>query len=156
MVRDKKDHPILRGVEGAWAYCGGYKGNPLPPSEVLLTAQPLDGLAPDAPNHPDLGPMPAGWTRSYASKNGNTQGRVFTLMYGASNDLADEGTRRVLVNACLWAMGMEEAIRPDADVGFVGPFTPTFAEHGPKARPDYKVSDLAGWDSPIPPLPSQE
>lgn len=152
VVEEKKGHPILTGVDGGWAYCGGYKGNPLSPSEILLTAQPLAGITPDAANHQTLGPMPAGWSRSYTSKDGNSQGRVFTLMYGASNDLVDEGTRRILVNACLWAMGMEQAIQGDANVEPVGPFTPTFGPHTPTARPNYKVSDLSGWDSPIPPL----
>ncbi len=152
VVADKTGHPILRGVQGAWAYCGGYAGDPLPPSEILLTAQPLDGITPDSPNHPGLGPVPAGWTRRYAAQDGSSEGRVFTLMYGASNDLVAEGTRRVLVNACLWAIGLEDAIRAEANVGFVGPFTPTFAHQGPKAKPNYKVSDLAGWESPIPPL----
>lgn len=152
VVPDRKDHPILSGVESAWAYCGGYAGDPLPPSEILLTAQPLNGITPDAPQHPGFGPMPAGWTRTYPSKDGTTSGRVFTLMYGASNDLQSEGTRRVLINAAFWALGLEQDIRPDADVNFVGPFTPTFAHQGPKAKPGYKVDELAGWDSPIPPL----
>jgi hypothetical protein len=152
VVPEKKGHPILTGVEGAWAYCGGYKGDPLPPSEILLTAQPLMGITEGSPDHPDFVPMPAGWTRSYDSKDGGTQGRVFTLMYGASNDLANEGTRRILINASLWAMNMEDTIQPNANIDPVGPFTPTFGPHTPTAQANYKVTDLAGWDSPIPPL----
>lgn len=155
VVPEKKGHPILTGVEGAWAYCGGYKGDPLPPSEILLTAQPLMSITEGSPDHPDYVPMPAGWTRSYDSKDGGTQGRVFTLMYGASNDLINEGTRRILINASLWAMSMEDAIQPDANIDPVGPFTPTFGPHTPTAKPNYKVTDLAGWDSPIPPLKPQ-
>ena len=152
IVPEQRNHLILSGVDNAWAYCGGYKGNPLPPSEILLTAQPLHGITPESPDHPSYGPMPAAWTRAYPSKDGKTQGRVFTLMYGASNDLVNEGIRRVLINASLWAVGLEHAITADACVDVVGPFTPTFGPHTPTAKANYTVRDLAGWDSPIPPL----
>ncbi len=156
IVPGKESHPILSGVSGAWAYCGGYEGDPLQPSEVLLTAQPLAKITPGSPDNPAFGTMPAGWTRTYASKDGSAEGRVFTLMYGASNDLVDEGTRRLLINACFWALGQEADIKEDADVNFVGPFTPTFGPHTPKAKPNYRVSDLAGWESPIPPIEGKD
>ena len=156
IIEEKKAHPILTGVKNAWAYCGGYKGDPLPPSEILMMAQPLQGMEPTSPDHPKYEPMPAAWTRHYASKDGNNQGRVFTLMYGASNDIENDGTRRLILNACLWASGQENAITADANIDFVGPFTGTFGPYTPSAKPNYKVSDLSGWESPIPPLKTTE
>ena len=43
---------------------------------------------------------------------------------GASQDLESEGLRRLLVNACYWAVGLEDAIDPEADVAIVGEYKP--------------------------------
>ena len=52
---------------------------------------------------------------------------------GASQDLLSEGTRRMLVNACYWAVGMEgRGLRTKSDVTIVGAYTPLpfgFAAH---------------------------
>lgn len=52
-------------------------------------------------------------------------GRVFTTTMGASEDLLFAGTRRMLVNACYWAMGMEEKITDQMKVDLVGTFKPS-------------------------------
>jgi hypothetical protein len=57
---------------------------------------------------------------------------------GASEDLASEGLRRLLVNAAYWAVGIEDQIpaRPRADL--VGDFRPTafgFGEFKKGLRP---------------------
>jgi hypothetical protein len=44
---------------------------------------------------------------------------------GAATDLASAGTRRLLVNACYWALGMEERIPAESKVDIVGTFEPT-------------------------------
>ena len=91
--------------------------------------------------------MPGAWVREYKSESGKS-GRVFASTYGASGDLVNEGFRRMIVNACLWAMGLENAIKPDNDISLVGPLRPTF--HGGTQRAkDVKPEQLAGWDSPI-------
>lgn len=88
--------------------------------------------------------------RSYRSSDGKTEGRVFTTTYGASNDLLDEGFRRLLVNACIWGTGLDDEIKPDLDVSLVGPFNPSWAKaNRPKRNPRTKPHDLAGWDTPI-------
>ena len=51
--------------------------------------------------------MPVAWTKSFAAASGK-KSRVFTTTMGASQDLASEGVRRMLVNACLWGIGREE------------------------------------------------
>ncbi len=151
IVPDKAKHPILRGVKEMWAQCGGYNADPLKPSEVLAMAQPLMGMEPDAKPDTTRKPVPGAWTRSYKGKSGKS-GRVFTTTYGASNDLENEGFRRMLVNACFWAMGLEDAIKPDADVSLVGPYNATWLKDHGRRKSGLKPEDMSGWKSPIVPL----
>ena len=44
---------------------------------------------------------------------------------GASQDLEFEGTRRMIVNGCFWALGLEEKIPDKTKVDLVGEFKPT-------------------------------
>ena len=77
---------------------------------------------------------------------------MFASTYGASGDLVNEGFRRMLVNACFWAAGLEDKIKPDADISFVGPYRPTWMGINKRAA-HIKPDDLSGWDSPILPAP---
>ncbi|MGI9241859.1 MAG: ThuA domain-containing protein, partial [Verrucomicrobiales bacterium] len=122
IVDSKQDHPILRGVDDIWVQAGGYVGKPTD-GEILTMAQPLNGMKPNSPADKSKEAMPSEWTRTYQFGSGK-RARVFTSLYGASEDLLNEGYRRMLVNACFWAVGMEDAIKPDLDVEFVGPFKP--------------------------------
>jgi len=67
--------------------------------------------------------MPVAWTKTY--KAGDKTGRVFTTTMGASQDLSHEGTRRLVVNACLWAAGLEDKIAEKSNVDLVGEYNPT-------------------------------
>ena len=153
IVKGKEDHPILRGVKDMWAQCGGYFADPLKPYEVLAMAQPLAGMKPDDANDPKKKAVPGAWTRSYKGKDDKT-GRVFTSTYGASDDIENEGYRRMLINACFWAAGLEDKIKADADVSLVGEFNATWREapDRPNRKGKVKPQDLAGWDTPIFPL----
>jgi hypothetical protein len=97
--------------------------------------------------------MPGVWVRTYKSASGK-EGRVFASTYGASGDLLNDGFRRMLVNACFWAAGLETAIKPDMDTSIVGPYRPTW-HGGIKRATGVKPEDLAGWDSPIWPEPKK-
>ena len=152
IVPEKKDHPILRGVKNMWAQCGGYKAAPLDPSDVLAMAQPLKGMSPDSPANETMPPVPGAWTRSYSGKSGGKKGRVFTSTYGASNDLLSDGYRRLLLNGCLWACGLEDQIKEDLNIQFVGPFNPTWGRGGGRRAAGVKPADLAGLETPIVPL----
>lgn len=153
IVPSEKDHPILRGVKNPWVQAGGYWTEPMPDSEVLAMAQPLDGMKPDSPVAEGKKPCPGVWTREYESKSGK-KGRVFTTTYGASEDLLDDDFRRMMINGCLWAASMEEQIKPDLTIDFVGPYQPvTFSFGG--HRKGVKPSDLEEWTSPILPDHSQ-
>ncbi|MHC4401617.1 MAG: ThuA domain-containing protein [Planctomycetota bacterium] len=151
IVPAKAGHPILRGVKSMWVQCGGYQADPLQPSDVLAMAQPLLGMEPDSDPDPERPPVPGAWTRSYQGASGRS-GRVFTSTYGASNDIENEGFRRMLVNACFWAAGLEDAIEPDADVSFVGPYNATWRKGRGRRTSGLKPLDMAGWESPIVPL----
>jgi hypothetical protein len=43
---------------------------------------------------------------------------------GASQDLLNEGVRRMIVNACYWALGMEAHIPARSNVDLVGEYQP--------------------------------
>lgn len=118
-------HPILKGIRSGelWGPTDVYRVRlPLEASEVLVLGQVLSGMKPDDP--PVDGPqnqpmMPVAWTRTYKG------GRVFTTTMGAAEDLENESVRRMVLNACYWAMGMEARIRAGLDVRLVGEYHPT-------------------------------
>lgn len=144
---DQLDHPILKGVADMHVQSGGYEAYPEPPFTVLGRGQVLNGMNADAEPDPEKELLPVAWTRTYEGADG-TPGRVFTSTHGASEDLLNEGFRRMMVNSMLWAVGMENEITPDGPIEFVGPFNPvTFSFDG--FRIGVRPSDLAGWDTPI-------
>lgn len=109
-------HPILRGFASAWGPTDVYAFHPLPPDCVVLARGfVLAGMSPDsAPaadgrNDP---PMPLAWARELPRGAGPPQ-RVFYSSMGASQDLADPGLQRLLVQACLWAARREARIPPE-------------------------------------------
>jgi len=153
LIPEQKDSVILSGVsDNAFTYAGGYVGKPGPDFTVLTNSQPLVSMDPAADPDPEKAPMPSTWTRHYETKDGKKH-RVFHSTQGASEDILDENYRRLIVNGTLWALGMEDAIKPDLDISFVGPYHPnthSFEGHAKMVKP----SDLAGWDSPI--MPARE
>jgi hypothetical protein len=60
---------------------------------------------------------------------------------GASEDLVNEGVRRMLVNACYWAMGLDKKIAAGSRVDLVGEYKPSPFRFG-GARKGLKPSDL--------------
>jgi len=125
------EHPILRGLRDGdvWGPTDVYGVHlPLPgDSKPLVLGQVLEGMKFD--DKPVSGKqnepmMPVAWTKSYTTAAGKT-GRVFTTTMGASTDLANEGVRRMLVNACYWAAGLEDKIVAKSNVDIVGSFKPT-------------------------------
>jgi type 1 glutamine amidotransferase len=148
LAPDQATHPILRGVKDVWAQSGGYTAAPIDGSTVLAIGQILNGMTPDSPAALDKKEMPVAWYRTYTGASGKT-GRVFTTTHGASEDLLNDGFRRLAVNATLWAAGLESSIRPTNDISFVGPFNPTTYSFGGFVK-GLKPGDMAGWDTPIP------
>ena len=67
----------------------------------------------------------ARWTRDYTGESGKTD-KIITTTMGASVDLENEGLRRLLVNACYWALGLADQIPPRNEVTYVGQYKPTY------------------------------
>lgn len=66
--------------------------------------------------------MPVAWVKTYQLPDGK-QGDVFTTTMGASVDLLEEGTRRLLINAVYWLLDME--VPEKANVSIVGDYNPS-------------------------------
>jgi type 1 glutamine amidotransferase len=125
---EAKGHPILRGLKDGdiWGPTDVYGVRlPLPKGcQPLVLGQVLTGMKPTDPpvtgskNSPM---MPIAWVRTYKGDKDQT-GRVFTTTMGASQDFVSEGLRRLLVNACYWAVGLENQIPPKSNVDIVGKF----------------------------------
>jgi type 1 glutamine amidotransferase len=150
---DQAGHPILRGVKDVWVPSGGYMARPVEGSHVLARGQILDGMTPESPAAAGKEEVPVAWYRTYTSASGKA-GRVFTTTHGASEDLLNDGFRRMAVNGCLWAAGLETSIGPAGPIGFVGPYQPTTFRFGGYVK-GVKPADLAGWDAPILPKAPQ-
>jgi hypothetical protein len=121
-------HPILRGIHDGdiWGPTDVYEAHPPADCKPLVLGQVLRGMKPDDPpvegkkNNPM---MPIAWIKTYTGKQGKSA-RVFTTTMGAATDLESEGTRRLLVNAAYWAVGLEEKIPERSDVTLVGDYHP--------------------------------
>ena len=122
--------PILRGIASGsiWVPTDVYKVRlPLPgDARPLLLGEVLEGMKEsDAPvaGKPNDPMMPVAWTKTYTGANART-GRVFATTMGSSQDLSNESFRRLLVNACYWAVGRESRIPPKSAVDLVGSYSP--------------------------------
>ena len=139
---DVKDNPIVRGVKDIWVPTDVYEVKKLPEgSTVLVLGQVLTGMKPTDPpvegkkNDPM---MPIAWSRNYKAESDSKEGRAFCTTMASSLDLKNEGVRRLVVNACFWAVGLEEKITPDLDVSIVGPYEPHmfgFEKDFPEMKP---------------------
>lgn len=147
VVPDQKDHPVMRGVENMHAMAGAYSARPMPNSTILATNRVLESMEVGAKPISDKAPQPAAWVRTYTFQGG-PKGRVFCSTQGASEDILSEGVRRMIINATLWCMRMEDHITADADVSFVGPYNPTTFSFKPSIT-DAKPGDIEGWNTPI-------
>jgi hypothetical protein len=147
IVPENSKHPVLSGVQNAWAELGGYNAYPIEGSEVLAMAQPLLGMTPDSPVDESKKPMAGVWVRNYKSESGK-MGRVFATTYGGSGDLENDGFRRMVVNGCIWATGLEASITPSLKTDIVGPYRPTWMGKV-KRNAHIKPEALSGWDSAI-------
>jgi hypothetical protein len=148
IAKQAADHPIVRGINDGdiWGPTDVYGVRlPLPgDSKPLVMGQVLEGMkATDKPvagtkNDPM---MPIAWVKSYTGASGKTS-RVFTTTMGASQDFESAGLRKLLVNACYWALGMGDKITANTKVDFVGEYK-ALPFRGGGFKPGVKPSDLA-------------
>lgn len=151
----EREHPILRGIT---------TGDVWDPSDVytvrlpmfddvrpLLLGEVVEGMSRNDPramprrdgktgeirdkNDPM---MPLAWVRELKADDHNQ--RVFATTMGSAPAFSHEGSRRLIVNACLWAMGMENAITGDENVDLIGEYEPTMFGFG-KAKKGIYPSD---------------
>jgi len=141
IAKGAKDHPILRGIKDGdiWDPCDVYTVR-LPMAEgiqPIVMGQVLDGMEFDSPpakprknknsgklvdkNNPM---MPIAWVKTWEPAAGK-KARIFATTMGSSQAFLHEGSRRLIVNACYWALGMEDQIKPDSNVDLVGHYEPT-------------------------------
>ena len=147
-AKGQDHHPILKGIKDGEIFgtTDVYTVNlPLAgDSTTIVLGEVTATLKPDSPavegkkNDPM---MPVAWVKSY---KGEQTGRVFTTTMGASQDLAFEATRRMIVNACFWAVGLEDKIADRSNVDIVGHFHPTpfRFKKNEEWKPGVKPADL--------------
>ena len=128
VVAENKEHPVMTGVKDVWGpsdvyQCWG-KGKTLDKScTSLLLGQPLVGRKPGDAANEKKAALPIAWTKTWTG-NAKKTARVFHVTMGSARDYQSEGLRRLTLNAVLWCLGMEEAIRPDLSCDYVGPYEP--------------------------------
>jgi len=132
-----RPHPVLRGVSAIFGNTDVYEAYPVADAEILVRGLVLQSLAADAPpasyqkarssdkqiqdiNTPA---MPIVWTRMHRNANG-TVNRTLTSTIGSATDFADEGVRRLIVNAVYWGLTLN--VPANADVRVVDPYEPSF------------------------------
>ena len=127
--------PLLRGVREIFGDAGVYETHPVADAKILARGVVLKGMnfsdAPDTylkKRHSDGveqgindPAMPVAWTRLNKLTDGKAN-RVFCTTMGAATDLANEGLRRLVVNAVLWGFALE--IPAATDVRYVDPYAP--------------------------------
>ena len=101
--------------------------------------QVLSGMNPTDKPNPKKELVPVAWTKTYTGEKGK-MARVFTTTMGHSFDFNNEGVRRLSVNACYWALGMEDKIPARSNVDFVGQYNPNTIGMG-KHQQGLKPSD---------------
>jgi hypothetical protein len=141
--------PILKGIKDGdiWGTTDVYGVRlPLPgDSKPLVLGQVIDtmtatGKPVDGKKNDPM--MPVAWTKTFTGESGKPA-RVFATTMGAASDMQSEGTRRLLVNATYWTLGLEDKITAESDVSIVGEFTPhSFGNN--KFTKGVKPSDLVG------------
>jgi len=113
-------HPVLNGVHDVWGPTDVYRVDRLPAdATVLMYGQVLTGMNPTDPPNLKKSTMPMVWTREIKRDSGKIA-RVVVSTIGAAQDMESEDLRRLYVNGIYWAVGLESAIPPKADVGYVG------------------------------------
>ena len=127
----QEKHPILKGIEpgSIFGTTDVYTVNLPSDCEPVVLGQVTETLEPDS--KPVAGKkndpmMPVAWTRRYlVIAEGTASGPAFVTTMGASQDFTHEGTRRLIVNGCLYVMGFANRIPAKTNVELVGKYAPT-------------------------------
>jgi type 1 glutamine amidotransferase len=143
IAKGMENHPIVKGIDDIWGPSDVYgittlSGN----SKPLIMGQVLLGMKPEDKPNLDKKLVPIAWTKTYTGEKGKTA-RVFATTMGHGGDLKNESFRRLLVNACYWAMEMERKIPAKSKVDLIGVYEPNpigFGGYKKGLKPsDYKL-----------------
>jgi hypothetical protein len=118
--------PLLNGVGAIFADTDVYEAYPPADAKVLLRGLVLKGMSPS--DEPSAGrkkrstdkqeqgvnepAMAVAWTREVPNAAGGSN-RIFTTTMASASDLADEGLRRLVVNAVFWGLKLDVPARAD-------------------------------------------
>jgi type 1 glutamine amidotransferase len=151
VAKGEENNPILKGIKAGdiFGTTDVYTVTlPLPgDSKPLVLGEVTETLKSDSKavsgkkNDPM---MPVAWTKTYKG-DGDKTGRVFTTTMGASQDMDYEGTRRMIVNGCFWAIGLESKIADKTKVDIVGEYKSTpfrFKNNAEWMKQPVKPADL--------------
>jgi type 1 glutamine amidotransferase len=145
VAKGEEKNPILKGIEAGSIFgtTDVYGVNlPLKDCTPLVMGEVTESLKPDSKavvDKPEAKKkfndpmMPVAWTKAYTGSGGKAA-RVFATTMGCAEDFTFEGTRRLFVNGCLWALGLEDNIPDKTDVELLGEFKPS--KYGFKDRKD--------------------
>ena len=126
IVKTASAHPIFKVIRtGFWIPDDVYGiGSALSgDSTPILLGQPLEDWTSEAKPVAEKTPQPIAWTKSYTGAMGKTA-RVFTSTMGHGDAFKIEAFRRMLTNACLWCMNLEDAIDPSFNMDIPGDYHP--------------------------------
>ncbi|MFC1635951.1 ThuA domain-containing protein [Planctomycetota bacterium] len=140
IAKGMEDHPIVKGIDDIWGESDVYGLTTLAGDcKPLIMGQVLLGMNPTDKPNPKKELVPVAWTKTYTGEKGKTA-RVFTTTMGHSFDFNNEGFRRLWVNACYWALRMEDKIPAKSNVDIVGRYDPNKIGMG-KHQQGLKPSD---------------
>lgn len=124
-VKQRANHPILRGIQDIWGPSDVYGIKDLPAdAEVFLYGQSTAGMDDQAPLIWEKSIMPLAWTKPYQLEGGKL-GMAFATTMGASLDFESADLRRLVLNASFWLLGMGDQVTSDLSVDYVGSYSPT-------------------------------
>ncbi|MBN2137046.1 MAG: ThuA domain-containing protein [Sedimentisphaerales bacterium] len=119
-----KGNPLVNGCEDIWGPSDVYGLTTLEGDcKPVIMGHVLKGMNPKDQPNPDKKPVPVAWTKTYTGEEGKTA-RVFTTTMGHAGDFQSEGFRRLMANACYWALKMEDKIPDKANVELIGEYKP--------------------------------
>jgi uncharacterized protein len=148
IIDQKKDSPILRGVQPfdaySWLYHvdgGNYQlsGD----SDPLLTGTSMKSSHEQA-GRLDEYPLtnPVAWTKSYTGTSGKAS-RVFFTTLGHPFDFKNESMRKLAIQGIYWALGLEDQIPLEGvNVDFVSEYNPNNSGFGEKYKKQLKPKYL--------------
>jgi putative membrane-bound dehydrogenase-like protein len=148
IVPEQAGNPILRGVKDVHIHAGAYNAIPADDWTILTMAQPLMSMKQDGEPDKSKAPKASEWTRKYKGKDGK-EGRVFTSLYGASEDILNDGYRRMIINGVYWSLGLEAQIKADSTIDFVGLYKPNTFRFRGEAK-GVKPAMYNGYESQVP------